>query len=137
MIPTGPDPERSLERSLAILRKAVAEQARRFPPGWSEPPAYWEYSVKLRYRHAVGASFARGVIHIYLMMANRSFDAERPFMPPDKIVICRRSRTNQVLWQQGRGNLPSGSSMFSLFQEIRIDLSQLTASAFRQKWGIA
>jgi hypothetical protein len=125
---------RSLDRSLAILRKAVSDGSRRLPRGWSEPPAYWEYWMKVRYHHPLLTWFARGLIHLYLMITNRSFDAERPYLPPDSISILRSS-TGDVLWQQKANDLRPSDSMFAIHQEIRMDLSRLTANELRRKYG--
>jgi hypothetical protein len=132
--PDGDDLRRALDKSQAILRKAVSDGARRLPPGWSEPPAYWEYSMKLRYRHPLFTWLARSLIHLYLMITNRSFDAERPYAPPDAITVFH-SNTTDVLWQQRASDLRSGDSMFAIQQEIRMDLSRLNVDEFRRKWG--
>jgi hypothetical protein len=91
---------RSLGRSLAILRKAVSDGSRQLPPGWSEPPAYWEYWMKVRYHHPLFAWFARGLIHVYLMITNRSFDVERPYLPPQSITLLR-SNTGMCCGNKG------------------------------------
>jgi hypothetical protein len=125
---------RSLDRSLAILRKAVSDGSRQLPPGWSEPPAYWEYWMKVRYHHPLFAWFARGLIHVYLMITNRSFDVERPYLPPQSITLLR-SNTGDVLWQQRASDLRPSDSMLAIQQEIRLDLSRLTANELRRKYG--
>jgi hypothetical protein len=135
--PGSPDDEdllRALDRSQAILRKAVSDAARRLPPGWSAPPASWEYSMRLRYRHPLLTWLARGVIHLYLMVTNRSFRAERPYASPDAIAVVH-SNTSDVLFQQRAGDLRSGDTMFALQQEIRMDLSRLNVDEFRRRWG--
>jgi hypothetical protein len=133
--PEGDDLRRALDRSQAILRKAVSDGARPLPPGWSAPPAYWEYSMKLRYRHPLFTWLARGLIHLYLMITNRSFDAERAYAPPDEITVFH-SNTTDVLWHQRASDLRSGDSMFALHQQIRMDLSRLNVDEFRRKWGV-
>ena len=126
---------RSLDRSLAILRKAVSDGSRQLPPGWLEPPAYWEYFMKVRYNHPLLTWFARGLIHLYLMITNCSLDAERPYVSPESIAILR-SNTDAVLWQQKANDLRPSDSMFAIHQEIRMDLSRLTAKELRRKYGV-
>jgi hypothetical protein len=130
----GDELRRALERSLAILRKAVSDGSRPLPAGWSEPPAYWEYFMKLRYHHPLFTWFARGLIHLYLMITNRSLNTERPYPPPASIEILR-SNTGAVLWQQKANELRPSDSMFAIHQEIRMDLSRLTANELRRKYG--
>jgi hypothetical protein len=124
---------RSLDRSLAILRKAVSDGSRQLPPGWSEPPAYREYWMKVRYHYPLLTWLARGLIHLYLMITNRSFDAERPYVSPDSITLLR-SNTGEMLWQQKAHDLRPADSMFAIHQEVRMDLSRLTANELRRKY---
>ena len=130
----GEELRRSLDRSLAILRKAVSDGSRPLPPGWSEPPAYWEYFMKVRYRRPLFTWFIRCFIHLHLTITNRSFGAERPYVPPDSITLLR-SNTGDVLWQKKANDLLPSESMFAVHQEIRMDLSRLTAIELRRKYG--
>jgi hypothetical protein len=90
--------------------------------------------MKVRYHHPLFAWFARGLIHVYLMITNRSFDVERPYLPPQSITLLR-SNTGDVLWQQRASDLRPSDSMLAIQQEIRLDLSRLTANELRRKYG--
>ncbi|HEY5273034.1 MAG TPA: hypothetical protein VIJ34_07340 [Acidimicrobiales bacterium] len=91
--------------------------------------------MKVRYNHPLLTWFARGLIHLYLMITNCSLDAERPYVSPESIAILR-SNTDAVLWQQKANDLRPSDSMFAIHQEIRMDLSRLTAKELRRKYGV-